>query len=69
MNPTAEPCHLCDRFRIKKTSAPGYGTCHGFDMQRRYDDTNAACVLWNRARDEARRREWAGRQTTQQENT
>lgn len=62
MNSTTEPCYLCARFARQPDAQPGYGMCHGFDKPRRYDDTNAACVLWNRARDEARRREWAGQQ-------
>jgi len=56
------PCYLCRRFRRRDDAPPGHGYCDGYERMQRYDDTNEACPLWNRARDEAARRKWAERQ-------
>lgn len=56
------PCVLCQRFHRQAEAPPGHGYCDGYERTRRHDDTNEACVLWNRARDEAARRKWAERQ-------
>jgi hypothetical protein len=50
------PCFLCRRFDTSRSY------CDGYERILRYDDTNEACVLWNRALDEAARRKWAERQ-------
>jgi hypothetical protein len=50
------PCALCQRFDTSRSY------CEGYERMRRHDDTNEACPLWNRARDEAARRKWAERQ-------
>jgi len=56
MNRPPSPCVLCSRFDTSRSY------CEGYERMRRHDDTNEACVLWNRARDEAARRKWAERQ-------
>jgi len=56
MNRDPLPCYLCRRFDT------GKGYCNGYERMRRHDASNEACVLWNRARDEAARRKWAERQ-------
>lgn len=62
MNLVIDPCYLCARFVRQPDAQPGYGMCHGFDKPRRYDDTNAACALWNEAKNVRERRGWAGKQ-------
>lgn len=53
MNRPPSPCYLCRRFDTSRSY------CEGYERMRRHDDSNEACVLWNRARDEAARRKWA----------
>ena len=62
MNRDPLPCVLCQRFHRQTEAPPGHGYCEGYERMRRHDDTNEACPLWNRARDEAARRKWADRQ-------
>jgi hypothetical protein len=57
MNRDTEPCYLCRRFDTSRSY------CEGYERMRRHDDTNEACPLWIRAKDEAARRKWAERQT------
>jgi hypothetical protein len=67
MNRSPIPCHLCQRFTVTGRNAPqGHGYCDGYETFRRHDDTNEACPLFSRAKDEAKRRAWAERQ---KENT
>jgi hypothetical protein len=64
-----DPCYLCRRFTVTGRNAPpAHGYCDGWEKFRRYDETNAACPLWNRARDEAKRKRWAGQQEQLKEN-
>jgi hypothetical protein len=58
----SQPCVLCTRFHRHAKAQPGHGYCEGYEKFRRHDDTNAACVLFNRAKDEQRRRAWAEQQ-------
>jgi len=51
------PCVLCRRFDTSRSY------CDGYEQMRRHDDSNEACPLWIRARDEPARRKWAERQT------
>jgi hypothetical protein len=67
MKRPADPCHLCTRFHRHADAPPAHGYCEGKEVFRRHDDTNEACVLWNRAKDEAKRRAWAAQQP--KENT
>lgn len=67
MNRSPVPCALCARFAVKRSTPPGHGHCDGWEKLRRHDDTNEACPLWNRAKDEQRRRTWAEQQP--KENT
>ena len=62
MNRLPSTCVLCSRFHRRDDAPPGHGYCEGYERMRRHDDTNEACPLWNRARDEAARRKWAERQ-------
>lgn len=63
MRTQIEPCHLCSKFSVSGTGAPpAHGHCEGFEVFRRYEETNAACVLWTRARNEAQRKRWAEQQ-------
>lgn len=63
MNRPPDPCHLCARFQFARYAKPEYAYCEGFEIPRRYDETNAACPLWNRAKNERERRDWASKQT------
>jgi hypothetical protein len=63
MNRPPSPCVLCQRFHRRDDAPPGHGYCDGYERMRRHDDSNEACPLWNRAKDEAARRKWAERQT------
>lgn len=65
MNREPKPCRACARFipdaQLRKDEdGPGY--CEGYEKLRRHDETNEACVLFNRAKDEAKRRAWAEQQ-------
>jgi hypothetical protein len=62
MNRPPVPCVLCSRFHRKDDAPPAHGYCEGFEKFRRHDDTNEACVLFNHAKDEARRKAWAEQQ-------
>jgi len=62
MNRDPLPCVLCQRFRRQADAPPGHGYCDGYERMRRHDDSNEACPLWIRAKDEATRRKWAERQ-------
>ena len=62
MNRAPEPCVLCARFHRQDDAPPAHGYCDGYERMRRHDETNEACVLWIRARDEAKRKAWAEQQ-------
>jgi hypothetical protein len=63
MNRAPSSCVLCQHFHRRDDAPPGHGYCEGYERTRRHDDTNEACPLWNRAKDEAKRKAWAERQT------
>lgn len=62
MNRPPSPCVLCQRFHRQDDAPPGHGYCNGYERMRRHDDTNEACPLFNRAKDEAKRKRWAEQQ-------
>jgi hypothetical protein len=62
------PCVLCSRFHRRDDAPPGQGYCEGYERMRRHDDTNEACPLLSRAKDEAARRKWAERQNEKEKN-
>ena len=62
MNRAPVPCVLCTRFHRHADAPLGQGYCEGRETFRRHDDTNEACPLFNRARNEAERRAWAEQQ-------
>ena len=67
MNRPPSPCVLCSRFHRQADAQPVHGMCTGYERMRRHDDTNEACVLFNRAKDEAQRRAWAEQQAAPNE--
>lgn len=62
MNRPPSPCYLCSRFHRQDDAPAGYGMCTGYDKLRRHDDSNEACPLFNRAKDEVQRKRWAEQQ-------
>lgn len=55
------PCSACARF---VPTEAGTGQCTGYEKPRQADDTNEACPLFKRAKDEAQHRAWAEKQET-----
>ena len=62
MNRQPVSCVLCARFHRQADAPPGHGMCTGYERMRRHDDTNEACPLWSRAKEEAQRKRWAEQQ-------
>jgi hypothetical protein len=65
MTRAPSPCYLCARFTITghdEAAASGQGWCDGDERYIPWDWQ--PCVLFNRGRDEARRRSWAARHET-----